>query len=916
MQKPVLARLMALLKTLLLKLQEVFIVIDAIDECPRGPRREKLLETLVNIKQFALPNLHILVSSRAEPDIEFQLRYLSTAPIISMTNASVNSDIADFISHAIKSEPKLSRWPQHIRSKIQIELLQQSQGMFRWVACQLDALKRCVSTRAVEEALASLPKSLDETYERILQSVPEEYQKKLQIGLVWLTCSRRPMTVEEIAEVMVCEPDSGDLLEENSRLNNPLDVLDILGSLVTVMYPNFTGSEQSWSYYTDGENIVESAEEESSEDEDKNNNSSITLKNNMKLYADKKWARFYTKSVRFGQPKNSSMAETPDIPEYMRSNLRIVALSHASVRDFLLSKRTKHGSVGSFSVDTTLANSYILRTCLAYLLALSQKQLLTGDDVLTESFPLKWYASRYWYDHGPDTNNNPDVKVATLKFLVKDTAVFDWIMHTGSTMPLYAAELSRLYAEYRWRPDYFTTDSGIQVIVQTLAGQRPRDFHGESWLRQWPHAFSTIEPAGKHASDNIADLNISRGDGKIMLYAAAASDNQALVNALLDLGCDPNGTFEPDATALHAAAERGYVGIVMSILKHQVDLNARNSKSETPLFISAKNNHEQVVTILIQKGADLDARAYVEWTPLYAAANNGHLKIVQHLLKAGADMNLKTETGGTALSAAAWQGHQDIVQCLLEHQGILESEAGQQTRTLHSVVSRGNISLLKVLLDGGADIEAINVDGDSLLQTAVHHSQVAVVKLLLDRGANVSSKNNRGESALFSTVRANDTKVMGLLLAHGADIESTNDYNETPLELAADQGSGQMVHYLIDHGAQSTNLNLIPFTRNGDINMVHMLLRRGANRQRVGYNYGRIALHWAADYGMIELVKLLALDQSDLDFMDAEGKTAVFYAAIHGHGNVVAYLQQRGAKLMGNVVAKQELIDMRNWRPV
>ena len=49
---------------------------------------------------------------------------------------------------------------------------------FRWVFCQLDALKKCKKRTSLLKALKSLPKTLDETYERILMNVDEECQEE------------------------------------------------------------------------------------------------------------------------------------------------------------------------------------------------------------------------------------------------------------------------------------------------------------------------------------------------------------------------------------------------------------------------------------------------------------------------------------------------------------------------------------------------------------------------------------------------------------------------------------------------------------------------------------------------------------------------------------------------------------------
>ena len=44
---------------------------------------------------------------------------------------------------------------------------------FRWAACQLDALAQCVTRGKVRRALQDLPKTLDETYARILRAIDE-----------------------------------------------------------------------------------------------------------------------------------------------------------------------------------------------------------------------------------------------------------------------------------------------------------------------------------------------------------------------------------------------------------------------------------------------------------------------------------------------------------------------------------------------------------------------------------------------------------------------------------------------------------------------------------------------------------------------------------------------------------------------
>ena len=51
---------------------------------------------------------------------------------------------------------------------------------FRWAVSQLDAIRDYKKISLLKKTLKSLPKTLDETYERILASIPDEYVENVQ----------------------------------------------------------------------------------------------------------------------------------------------------------------------------------------------------------------------------------------------------------------------------------------------------------------------------------------------------------------------------------------------------------------------------------------------------------------------------------------------------------------------------------------------------------------------------------------------------------------------------------------------------------------------------------------------------------------------------------------------------------------
>jgi hypothetical protein len=62
-------------------------------------------------------------------------------------------------------------------------------------------LRNCVTLSALRKALESLPKTLDETYERILTNIDESYASALRKLLQFLTFSPRTMSLTELVDV-------------------------------------------------------------------------------------------------------------------------------------------------------------------------------------------------------------------------------------------------------------------------------------------------------------------------------------------------------------------------------------------------------------------------------------------------------------------------------------------------------------------------------------------------------------------------------------------------------------------------------------------------------------------------------------------------------------------------------------------
>ncbi|KAK3045615.1 hypothetical protein LTR09_012823 [Extremus antarcticus] len=213
---------------------EVCLLLDAIDECPEDDdARQNVLDLIQRLARSA-NNLRLFITSRYLLDIKSSMEDLVASPM-SVEVDAVDADIEKYVREEILRDRKLNSLPNATKDLITQTLTQNSDGMFRWAFCQLHELKRLKSTKPsrLEQALRSLPATLDETYERMLVQIAEEDHDDALTALRWLAFERRPLTVGEIVEACVIDPSRDGVVKEHDRGGSE-DVLNILAGLVVV----------------------------------------------------------------------------------------------------------------------------------------------------------------------------------------------------------------------------------------------------------------------------------------------------------------------------------------------------------------------------------------------------------------------------------------------------------------------------------------------------------------------------------------------------------------------------------------------------------------------------------------------------------------------------------------------------------
>lgn len=143
-RRPSSGELLETLQQLIKEFHIAYIVLDALDE---SNDRAELLQTLINITGQQAENLHVLVTSRQEKDINDSLKSsVDKMASICLQSAIVDEDIRSLVRHRLLVDRRLTRWRENIEVQQEVEkaLMQKAQGM--WVLFLVHRISKYVKS--------------------------------------------------------------------------------------------------------------------------------------------------------------------------------------------------------------------------------------------------------------------------------------------------------------------------------------------------------------------------------------------------------------------------------------------------------------------------------------------------------------------------------------------------------------------------------------------------------------------------------------------------------------------------------------------------------------------------------------------------------------------------------------------------
>ena len=129
-RQPSLHALLEVIPQVMRQFVHVYIVLDALDECTQRP---DLMHVLGTVAGWHLENVHLLVTSRKEREIESSLEsYIKEKDAICLQRDVVDKDIQQYIQQRLSDDETLAKWNRDaaLRQEIEIALMHGARGMY------------------------------------------------------------------------------------------------------------------------------------------------------------------------------------------------------------------------------------------------------------------------------------------------------------------------------------------------------------------------------------------------------------------------------------------------------------------------------------------------------------------------------------------------------------------------------------------------------------------------------------------------------------------------------------------------------------------------------------------------------------------------------------------------------------------
>ncbi|TIA51466.1 purine and uridine phosphorylase [Aureobasidium pullulans] len=578
--------------------------------------------------------------------------------------------------------------------------------------------------------------------------------------------------------------------------------------------------------------------------------------------------------VTLADISRSILSSSKGLAEPTKTKAPTVQFIHESVRDFLLKENGLALIQNHFhNTSAGSAHDQLKQCCQHYINSAAINQSKDSSSEAITRFPFLEYSIRHIFKHAELAASHMISQEVFLADFALDSCIILYNIVEKHKIRRYSPQTSLLY-----------------VLVEQ----------------------STLHLCRIEICRSRKSINTESGGRYVFpIIAAAALDDQQILELLIQNDADFNSEYKEYGNALHVAMEKGHTSGVNTLVKlglsaqfqsqsrwrnflHQAGRPSNDPVREAfgsddtqmvetflgrfrdvryhedALRIASGVGKHSIVLALLDFGANLDACSLA----LPSAAHGGYKEIVRLLLDRGANINAFCEGSdsmGTALQVASRDGYETMVRMLLDRGADVNVLGGYYGTALQAASTIGHEAIVRMLLDADADLNASS--GSSMctaLQAASRIGRETIVRMLLDGGADVNALSESHGTALQAASVSRHENVVRMLLDRGAKINARSGYyNDTALYAASENGHEAILRLLLDHGADvnapsgyDDNTALYAAAGHNHKTIVRLLLDHGAD---VNHLRSWKPLHAALCRGYAEIVSLLLEYGADMN---------------------------------------------------
>src|SRR6266478_106662 len=465
---------------------------------------------------------------------------------------------------------------------------------FRWAFCQLECLRRHFPA-SIRNAINTLPESLDETYERILQNIDAEKREYAQRLFQCLTVSIRPLRVDELAEILAIRFNSDSMPNYNAgwRSRNAKEaVLSACSGLVTVAG-------------VDGSQVVQFSHFSVKE----------FLTSERLATLDSELTRYHI----LPGPAHTVMAKA--------------CLSILVKLDDKVDKKTIKNSPLALYAGRHWIEHAQFDDVSSHIQDVMFR-LFDSDKPHFRSWIWLYDPDRHWGNHM--STPHPTRPQASPLYYASLCGFYRLVEH------LIRIRRSDINARggYHITPICASLRGGhgghkkiTPLLLREGAHVDIRDSEGATPLHRACRAgnLDVVRLLLTHG----ADIHAQNEKQEFPLHFAAGEGEADICCLLIDEGANVNCKDNQGWSPLHSAARHGHLEVVKMLLDRDVDVNTKKRDGWTPLHLASANGKFEVVHLLIQRGGIIDIRNEDHETPLDRAAAKGCLEVTRYLLTSG-----------------------------------------------------------------------------------------------------------------------------------------------------------------------------------------------------------------------------------------------------------------------------------------